>query len=778
MQVNGNGDISIEIGAYSKSAAENISQLTASLKELKSSASGSGRSMSTLAKRLSEVVTAANKLSGSAKKLKAISEVFNSISNLGQTKISKNLGENLTSVADAAKGLDDSSLAKLDKLTTSLQKLSGVDINGVKTVMQESAQATSFANAISQKSGKTTASPIDAAKFEKELRRIDSSILRTQKNIEKFNEELERQQGLENADEQNVKGINSALEQETEILNRLLAQREKLFETGGAENFAKSVDKASASTSKFSRRLEKLVSAFKRIVFYRVVRTIIKEIGDAFREGTQNLYYYSQSVNGQFAKSMDTMATSMLYLKNSIGAAVAPIINALAPAIDFLADKVVSLINFINQLVAKLTGAKTWTKALKYQKAYADAVDGTGKAAKEALRYLAPFDELNVLSSENSSGSNKAAENYAAMFEEVALSNESLSWRKIGENIWDEIEKVFTNQSAANDVAKKMYEAIGYGLGAGVGLLAGFVSGVVDSIKKYFKNAIKDENGDGKFGGEEIIKGIIDGMTDGILKIPQFIKDNITQPIVNGFSSAFGIEGEKSKVANLIGSAIGDGIAVGIAEAFPPLKIALHFAKFIEAVKNIFGIHSPSTVFADIGRNVVQGFWNGIKEVWDRFSMWWKNLELQPFKIKTPHLSWTSQPASGWISNVLSALGLPTSIPKLDVNWYAQGGVFDKASLIGVGEAGKEAVVPLERNTEWIGKIASQLDRQMGGSSHMASDLEDANGVVVEAIFSATADIVKAISKNNGGGQSGSIDIERIARDVTSWQRRAARANG
>ena len=111
MQVNGSGDISIEIGAYSKSAAENISQLTASLKELKSSASGSGRAMTTLAKRLAEVVTAANKLSGSAKKLKAISEVFNSISNLGQTKISKNLGENLTSVADAAKGLDDSSLA-------------------------------------------------------------------------------------------------------------------------------------------------------------------------------------------------------------------------------------------------------------------------------------------------------------------------------------------------------------------------------------------------------------------------------------------------------------------------------------------------------------------------------------------------------------------------------------------------------------------------------------------------------------------------------------------
>lgn len=49
------------------------------------------------------------------------------------------------------------------------------------------------------------------------------------------------------------------------------------------------------------------------------------------------------------------------------------------------------------------------------------------------------------------------------------------------------------------------------------------------------------------------------------------------------------------------------------------------------------------------------------------------------------------------------------SVPSVSVSWYAKGGVFDSPSLIGVGEAGKEAVVPLERNTGWINLLANKL---------------------------------------------------------------------
>ena len=59
--------------------------------------------------------------------------------------------------------------------------------------------------------------------------------------------------------------------------------------------------------------------------------------------------------------------------------------------------------------------------------------------------------------------------------------------------------------------------------------------------------------------------------------------------------------------------------------------------------------------------------------------------------IKLPHfsLSWGSKDFGK-----LGSIKYPTG---LNVNWYAQGGIFDSPSVIGVGEAGKEAVVPLDK---------------------------------------------------------------------------------
>lgn len=51
-------------------------------------------------------------------------------------------------------------------------------------------------------------------------------------------------------------------------------------------------------------------------------------------------------------------------------------------------------------------------------------------------------------------------------------------------------------------------------------------------------------------------------------------------------------------------------------------------------------------------------------------------------------------------------------IPKL-----AEGGVIDQPTLAMVGEAGKEAVMPLENNTAWIDKLASKLSGKLGASN-------------------------------------------------------------
>lgn len=182
--------------------------------------------------------------------------------------------------------------------------------------------------------------------------------------------------------------------------------------------------KAIPDITNFTSKIGGVLSGFKRILGYRIIRRIIREISEAFQEGTKNLYEWSRAVGGAmikgktFAQTMDGIASSSAYFKNSIGAAVAPLISALAPAIDFVIDKVVALINVINQLLALLGGATSWNKAIRNATEYGDAVGGAGGAAKEALKYLAPFDELNVLPDDKSGGGGGGGVDYSNMFEE------------------------------------------------------------------------------------------------------------------------------------------------------------------------------------------------------------------------------------------------------------------------------------------------------------------------------------------------------------------------
>ena len=96
-----------------------------------------------------------------------------------------------------------------------------------------------------------------------------------------------------------------------------------------------------------------------------------------------------------------------------------------------------------------------------------------------------------------------------------------------------------------------------------------------------------------------------------------------------------------------------------------------------------------------------------------------------------------------WDKFRFASLSIP--IPKFSVEWYAKGGVFDRASLIGVGENGKEAVVPLEKNTGWISKVATELAAQMAGGAGMLG-----GEALIEGIHDAVYEAMMAVM----GGQS------------------------
>lgn len=80
---------------------------------------------------------------------------------------------------------------------------------------------------------------------------------------------------------------------------------------------------------------------------------------------------------------------------------------------------------------------------------------------------------------------------------------------------------------------------------------------------------------------------------------------------------------------------------------------------------------------------------------------------------------------NGFISAINVAIGIINAIPgvnikklgKLNVPKMAEGGIVDSATLAVIGEQGKEAVVPLENNTEWMDVLSSKLIERMNGGN-------------------------------------------------------------
>ncbi len=127
-------------------------------------------------------------------------------------------------------------------------------------------------------------------------------------------------------------------------------------------------------------------------------------------------------------------------------------------------------------------------------------------------------------------------------------------------------------------------------------------------------------------------------------------------------------------------------------------------------IKNVWS--NVSTWFSNNVTNPIKdafsSAWNGIKNVWTNVSTWFTNNVINPIKnafsninlqIKLPHFSWSTQPAPDWIGNILKALNLPTSIPKLNVEWYASGGFPTPGQLFVANEPG---------NPEMIGSIGGR----------------------------------------------------------------------
>lgn len=161
----------------------------------------------------------------------------------------------------------------------------------------------------------------------------------------------------------------------------------------------------------------------------RSLYALVNKLRTALVNGFKNLAQYSNDTNA----TLSGLMSSLEQCKNALATAFDPILQAVAPALNYLINLVTAAATAIAQLISALTGKETFVKAVKVQKDYAKSLKGTGGAAKkageEAEGSLASFDKLNVMADDATSGGGGGGGGGGGlspedMFETVGISSE------------------------------------------------------------------------------------------------------------------------------------------------------------------------------------------------------------------------------------------------------------------------------------------------------------------------------------------------------------------
>lgn len=195
-------------------------------------------------------------------------------------------------------------------------------------------------------------------------------------------------------------------------------------------------------TKKQTSLLDTLKSRFNGIALSLLVFNWITRGFNAMitgmKEGLSNLAQYSKDYN----KTVGDMVNALATLKNAFATAFEPILSIAIPYLTQLITWATSAVNVITQLFSALAGRTYWTKATKQTNAYAGAIKDVADEAKKAYTSLAAFDELNVLSKNDTSDSKSGAGKVdpSTMFEQVPIDSEI---SKFADKIKDILSKLF-----------------------------------------------------------------------------------------------------------------------------------------------------------------------------------------------------------------------------------------------------------------------------------------------------------------------------------------------
>ena len=458
--------LEFQIEAKSEEGTKGIDALTASLGKLKQATKG-GLGLNSKVKEL-------NKLNEALKgfhtdKLESLGKALASLNGLGKTQISSTIPKRLNEIAQSLHEIGLSDIERLEDLGKALRDLQEVGDVKIPKVTVPSAGVAPTMNGTTNAEAATSGVEQATSSVQETAHAVEQVTQKT--GVLKFM--LGKIGGAFS------KGFSVGTGKLKELGSSMLQVGKSAMRSLNPINiFKKSAAGLAAKVKQTTSGLGKLFSSMSRIAMYRAIRFMFSQLTQAMKEGINNLYQYSNLMGGTFAQSMDRLATSGQYLKNSLGAMAAPIINALAPAIDFVIDKIATLLNYINMLFARLSGASVFTAAKKNAVSYGDSLTKAGgsaaKAAKEIRDATTGIDELNIIMQKNddAGGGGGGGADYGSMFEELPIDNsvsefadklkqafESADWKALGTIIGDKVNEVIDGID---------WEGVGHKVGFGI----------------------------------------------------------------------------------------------------------------------------------------------------------------------------------------------------------------------------------------------------------------------------------------------------------------------
>ena len=376
----------------------------------------------------------------------------------------------------------------------------------------------------------------------------------------------------------------------------------------------------------------------------------------------------------------------------------------------------------------------------------------------------------------------------------VVLWNKSESFRNFWIGLWDNVKAVASTAweaitgffSAAWDTIKAVWDVVlGYfqTLWAGIQTTFSVVSEVLSGFFSSAWNAIKAI--------WDFVVGYYQGIWNGIKAVFSVVSSVLTsffsaawngikavwnavvayyQGIWDGIKAVFSVV---SSVLTEFFSAAWNGIK-GIWDA-----VSGYFSGIWESVKSVFsGVESWFQSIFSAAWTAVQGvfsnFGSFFSGLWDTIKTTFSNLgsslsDAIGGAVKSGLngvLSMIESTINNGIGLINGAIGLINKLPGVSVGTIgelslprlAKGGIVDNATTAIIGEDGREAVIPLERNTKWIDVMASKLASKLSSGGYTSTQ-STTNSVVNN--FYQTNNSPKALSR---------LEIYRQSRNLLNFK--------